>query len=89
MVKTLPKDMDLSALADQVKDNAAFSADQIKDMMKGMGIEGDLHMCNYYWDILYMRPAVGDAIINIAFLKNKRRSLYKCTFWHWYEKGIL
>lgn len=53
MVKNLPKDMDLSALADQVKDNAAFSADHIKDMMKGMGIEGDLHMCNYYWDILY------------------------------------
>lgn len=71
MVKNLPKDMDLSALADQVKDNAAFSTDQIKDMMKGMGIEGDLHMCNYYWDILYMRPALGNAIINIAFFLNK------------------
>lgn len=43
MVKNLPKDMDLSALADQVKDNAAFNTDQIKDMMKGMGIEGDLN----------------------------------------------
>lgn len=71
MVKNLPKDMDLSALADQVKDNAAFNTDQIKDMMKGMGIEGDLHMCNYYWDILYMRPALGNAIINIAFFLNK------------------
>lgn len=47
MVESLPKDMDLSALADQVKDNAAFNMDQVKNMMKGMGIEGDLHMCNY------------------------------------------
>lgn len=54
MVKNLFKDMDLSVLVDQVKDNVVFSIDQIKDMMKGMGIEGDFYMCNYYWDILYM-----------------------------------
>ncbi|XP_022286159.2 uncharacterized protein LOC111099091 isoform X2 [Crassostrea virginica] len=43
MVESLPKDMDLSALADQVKDNAAFNMDQVKNMMKGMGIEGDVN----------------------------------------------
>ncbi|XP_062590131.1 uncharacterized protein LOC134251722 [Saccostrea cucullata] len=42
MVKNLPKDMDLSALADQVKGQVGFDMDQIKNAMKGMGIEGDL-----------------------------------------------
>lgn len=55
MVESLPKDMDLSALADQVKDNAAFNMDQVKNMMKGMGIEGDLHMCNYWCRFIYFK----------------------------------
>ncbi|XP_048753656.2 uncharacterized protein LOC125664899 [Ostrea edulis] len=43
MVKTLPKDMDLSALADQVKDQTAFDVDQVKNVFKNMGFEGDLN----------------------------------------------
>lgn len=46
MVKTLPKDMDLSALADQVKDQTAFDVDQVKNVFKNMGFEGDHRMCN-------------------------------------------
>jgi hypothetical protein len=44
MVKKLPKDMDLSALYDQVKDQTAFNVDQVKNIMKNMGIEG-----NHLW----------------------------------------
>lgn len=40
-------------------------------MMKGMGIEGDFYMCNYYWDILYMWFVLGNVIINIVFFLNK------------------